>query len=154
MAIVRKANPEDLPRILEMRERSYDVGRLEEIVGPYDASHFADIFVHALVEEKCWLLVAETEDGIVGCSFGVLAPVWLVPNTMAATEAFIWVEPEHRGAGIGRAIFDAVENWARSAGADFVCMSSYPHLSPKRMRAVCSARGYIEIETNHIRRIN
>jgi GNAT superfamily N-acetyltransferase len=141
--------------VLELRRASYDFGKLAEWLGPFDAAHFRGIFERALslLADYSWLFVAEDNGAIIGTSFGVMTDVWLRPNTRCATEAFIWVDPEHRGKGAGNALFAAVEAWAVEHGADYIEFSSYPHLTPASMQRLCSARGYQEIETNYIRKV-
>lgn len=151
---VRPATALDLQFILEMRRRSYAAGKLERLVGPFEADHFRIIFERAIAAPGlAWLLVAELNGRPVGASFGILVEVWLAPNKTCAAETFIWVEPEARGAGVGSAIVATIEQWARDRRASFVSMFSFPTLTPEGMRRLCKSRGYFEAETNHIRRI-
>lgn len=151
MTTVRAAKIADVPRMVEMRRRSYEVGRMADWLGPFDAEHFADLWTAIIEDPSAWLLVAELEGELVGMSFGVLTPIWLSRSVRAASEAFMWVEPEHRREGVGGALLSAIEAWAREHGAAFVCMASFPTLGPTAMKRMCLSRGYRKMEIHYLK---
>lgn len=56
------------------------------------------------------MFVAEAEGALVACGGAFL-------NGDAAGVVAMWTAPSHRGAGIGGGLLDAIEGWARGAGA-------------------------------------
>ena len=60
--------------------------------------------------------VADTPGGFVGMAVGGPAP----DRPGIAAVQGMWVAPEARDQGIGGALMDAVEDWARSAGYTFI----------------------------------
>lgn len=95
---------------------------------------FARVFAALLRERRALLLVATTTEGAVG---------YLLAHTHDAFLAdgpIIWVEvmvaTGHRGAGIGRALMNAAEQWAQGHGAAYVALAS------RRAGAFYLALGY------------
>ena len=69
------------------------------------------------------LFVAERESEVIGFLSGELregSPAFR-PKTWAAVED-VYVAPEHRSLGIGRALFEACQEWARDKGANGVSL--------------------------------
>ena len=66
------------------------------------------------------------------------------PNLRAAYVEDLWVEPEHRRSGVGRALLAEVERWARSEGFDWLGSDTTPnnHLSRDWHRRM----GFDEVE--------
>jgi aminoglycoside 6'-N-acetyltransferase I len=48
------------------------------------------------------------------------------PNLRAAYVEDLWVDPEHRRAGVARALLGAVEGWARAEGVDWLGSDTTP----------------------------
>ena len=70
-----------------------------------------------------FVFVATVGDRIVGFVSGELregSPTFL-PKTWASVDD-VFVEPDHRNGGIGRALIASVEGWARQKGADGVSL--------------------------------
>lgn len=70
-----------------------------------------------------FLFVAVTEGRTVGFISGELrqgSPTFL-PKTWASVDD-VFVEPEHRNRGMGRALLKSVEAWARERGADGISL--------------------------------
>lgn len=73
-------------------------------------SDFADL--HEQAGDMVWLL-AERDDETVGAGYALTG--WHTPPHRAIGAAL--VPPEHRGAGVGIAVLDALEGWAAENGA-------------------------------------
>ena len=69
------------------------------------------------------LFVAEVDEEVVGFLSGELregSPAFQ-PKTWAAVED-VYVTPDHRSSGIGHALFEACQEWARERGANGVSL--------------------------------
>ena len=66
------------------------------------------------------------------------------PNLRAAYVEDLWVDEAHRRAGVANALLDAVEDWARAEGLDWIGSDTWPdnYLS----REWHKAAGFNEIE--------
>ena len=82
--------------------------------------------------------VATTPDGFVGMASGGPAP----GHPDAAGLYGMWVAPEARGQGVGSALVDAVEAWAREAGYENIGLGvTTTNLSAIRLY---TAKGYAD----------
>ncbi len=72
---------------------------------------------------QSFLFVATSGDQTVGFISGELREGSLTfqPKTWASVDD-VFVEPDHRGLGVGRALVQCVEAWARERGADGVSL--------------------------------
>jgi aminoglycoside 6'-N-acetyltransferase I len=108
--IVREANAADRPAWAAMRHRlwdDFDPAELDAEIGQLAASGTPYV-----------TLVAETEDGRLAgfAEVSVRSVVDGCPPGPTAYLEGIWVEPEGRRRGVGRALLAAAEQWARDRG--------------------------------------
>ena len=66
------------------------------------------------------------------------------PNLRAAYVEDLWVEPEHRRRGVARLLLEAVENWARAEGLDW--LGSDARLDNDESHRWHQAAGFVETE--------
>ena len=66
------------------------------------------------------------------------------PDLRAAYVEDLWVEPAHRRSGVARALLQAVEDWARSQGLNWLGSDAY--IENADSRAWHRAAGFREIE--------
>ena len=72
---------------------------------------------------RCW--IAEREKTVVGGIWVQL--IEKIPNPIAAPESYVYltnffVQPEHRGHGIGTQLLDAALSWSKSHNAELVLL--------------------------------
>ena len=96
---------------------------------------FRSVFERLVDAPGVLLLVAESDRRVVGY---LLAQKH---HTFHANGPVLWVEelmvaPQHRGAGIGRALMTAAELWGNESGAAYVCLAT------RRAAGFYSALGY------------
>ncbi|WP_426266069.1 GNAT family N-acetyltransferase [Sphingomonas sp. LHG3443-2] len=66
------------------------------------------------------------------------------PQLRAAYVEDLWVDPDHRGAGVARLLLGAVENWARGESLDWLGSDTWPHNAASI--AWHGANGFAEVE--------
>jgi ribosomal protein S18 acetylase RimI-like enzyme len=112
---IRRAGLDDVTRVRAMRQRALET----------DPDAFGETLERALTRPDAdyadWIgapqggmFVADADGSLVGMAVGAPAPVQDQPDTAALFA--MWVAPETRGRGVGGALIDAVEGWARAQG--------------------------------------
>lgn len=147
--MIRKANENDLRRIVEMSEKFYPQTPYINIT-PFNAMAAA-VLASALIDNGI-MLVAEVDKQVVGMVGLVLAPFPFDPEKVGAYEIVWWVEPEFQDMGIGKELLQAIDPAAKQAGADYihmVCMAN----SPIQAAAAYIKSGYDHTEMSFTKRI-
>jgi GNAT superfamily N-acetyltransferase len=91
----------------------------------YDSLPYADIDYDedsciawlAIMRRDGVLLLAEADGVPVGMAGGIFSPFIFNINVRVGAELMWWIEPEHRGSGIGIELLKDMENAAYTAGA-------------------------------------
>ena len=131
--IIRIAEPDDrfylVQSILALVQYIKDLGRdiyfdnmredLEELVA-------SDVET-ALAQEDRYAAIAEINGDRVGCIYGNIIPPSLPVADIDRIGQIIaiWVEPKHRGSGVGRALTREIEKWFVRQGVAVVELSYY-----------------------------
>ena len=89
------------------------------------------------------VFVAASQDRLVGMVIGGQAP----HRPDAAAVYAMWVAPEARGSGVGAALMDAVESWAREAGYENIGLGVTTVNAPAV--GLYSSRGYADTGERH-----
>jgi GNAT superfamily N-acetyltransferase len=114
--LVRPARTEDGDAVWPLARElatSYDV-QLEA---------YARVFALSVEADDALVLVAECDGAVIGYLLGQ------AHHTFHANGHALWVEElmvraDHRGAGVGRALMAAAEDWARERGAAYVALAT------------------------------
>lgn len=94
---------------------------------------------HAILQDRrSAVLVAADDDRILGYVHVLSHPAFHADGNIAWIEE-LFVDEEHRGTGIGRALMRAAERWARAE-----VQASYMALATRRAAAFYQAIGYTE----------
>lgn len=118
---IRFAKEDDLPRVNELRRQVNDVhaaGKPEVFRPGFDEALQQHVYT-LFSQENHAILVAETEDGIVGfaCLKFVDRPESPYKNAMRYLDVDEFgVDEAHRREGVGRALFAAIQNLAKERG--------------------------------------
>jgi len=93
--------------------------------------------------------IAEVDGQPVGLRVAQLQHAPFHPRTILATGIVWYVEPPHRGHGIGGQLVEVFEHWAQEQGATW--LSVLPMASARSTRAFYSHRGYTLVEEHFIK---
>lgn len=116
MYLIRKANPEDLPILLEMEQGLIAVERpMDPTIKDGDINYY-DIegFISAIDTE---ILVAEHDGKIVASGYArIKDDRHYLKHEKQAYLGFMFVEEEHRGKGLNKLILDTLLLWCKNKG--------------------------------------
>jgi ribosomal protein S18 acetylase RimI-like enzyme len=134
---VRRVRPEEWQALRDLRLRALEADPDAFGNTHAEASQRADDDWRAYADRPDGAaFVATTPDGFVGMASGGPAP----GHPDAAGLFGMWVAPEARGQGVGSALVDAVEAWAREAGYENIGLGvTTTNLSAIRLY---TAKGY------------
>ena len=99
------------------------------------------------------VLVAEDSGRLQGVVAGIVSPVPFNREVLTAQELFWWVSPEARQGGIGAALLQALEDWARKQGAPTLTVAAFEGLHYAAVDALYRGKGYHRIESHYIKEI-
>lgn len=112
--IIRQASLDDLDTLLRFEqgvisaERPFDPTLKEGHIRYYD---LGGLIAAPHVE----LLVVELDSALIGCGYArIETSEPYLQHALHAYVGFMYVEPEHRGKGVGGKILDALKEWSRS----------------------------------------
>lgn len=134
--MIREATEADLPQLLEW---GANFAESIDLPGGYDPES-AEAMFRQLIEIGILLI---GEGGAVGA---LLHPAPYNKAHITGQELFWWVEPEHRGNGTGKALFEALQAAVSEAGAGSFTMST---LGNHAIGQVYEAHGYRHTDRNY-----
>ncbi len=80
--------------------------------------------------------------GVIGLLVALPMRHWFNPSVNFLQELMIWVKPEQRQSGAGKALVSAFEEWAALKGFSMTALSSSGVYYRKHMAKFCAGRGY------------
>jgi len=131
--IIRRAQHEDCDTLLRM---ATDLATSFVV----DPDAFRASFRQCLPAESSLILVAEVDSMLVGYLLGFDHVAFFANGRVAGVEE-IYVKPDHRGNGLGKALMQEFENWAESRG------SAQVGVCTRRASEFYKAVGYEETAT-------
>jgi len=117
---VRLATADDLDVIAAMGQRFFAGTRYAAALSPSHEDMRAAI---GAVCEHGRVWVAEVDGVPRGFLAAILQPVWFSPGARVALETSWWMDEDVRGRVEGVRLLLEFESWARSQGAQAICMS-------------------------------
>jgi GNAT superfamily N-acetyltransferase len=144
---VRKATEADIPGIVAMAEKFYATTSFAAWA-PFNSNTIENL-ASALTRDHV-VLVAESDDKLVGMVGLFVAPFIFNRDVNAACEVVWWVEPNAQGHGIGKALLAAIEPACRTRGCKSIQMI---HLasSPPQAAAIYERAGFRHTETSYMK---
>ena len=122
---IRPATIDDLPSLLNLEqgiidsERPYDLFLKKEDVAYYDIPNL-------ISDSKAHLVAVELDGEIIGSGYAQIRPSKACHvHENHCYLGFIYLEPEHRGKAVGRAILDALKDWGVSQGMEHFHLNVY-----------------------------
>ncbi len=146
--MIRDATEDDIPEILVMGRKFFDLAGWPEIAEWDDASVTATLN-HLIGSDDGVLLVVE-HDGIVGMAGALLYPFYFNAKHRTGQELFWWAESGARGRE-ALALFDALEDRAREQGAMSFAMITVEGLRSETLGRYYRRRGYRAAENTFIK---
>ncbi|MGH8897527.1 MAG: GNAT family N-acetyltransferase [Egibacteraceae bacterium] len=137
-------SPEELPGLVPLARE------FEAAIGNPIIQMKEEAFLSAwrkFIELNVGFLIVAKDAGV---PVGAIS-AYIVPNdlngSMLAQESWWFVKPEYRGRGVGRALIELFERYARSRGATRVSLGALLHLKP--VSELLTTMGYAPFETIH-----
>lgn len=143
---VRKAEPQDIPRIVELGRRFLLEGPYKDQLkdNPEEATAFAFAVMNHLNGK---ILVSHGDHGVNGVFCFIVNPHYF-SGEMTAMELIWYVEPESRPGGIALKLLAEAENWARELGVKRMQLTA-PTEEVGKLYRYCG--GYKKIEVTYQR---
>lgn len=139
--MIRFAKPDDMPALLEIGERFYE---LTEYDVPFDPVSVGNVIAHLMQNGA---VIVSDDDGVTGVIGGMITPFWINASVKVAQEAFWWSDAD------GTLLLDAFEAWGKFNGAKIVRMGALAGSRPKVMARFYRKRGYVPDETFYMKAI-
>lgn len=136
---IRLATRADFPRIAEMGEPFWAQCAVSKWI-PYDR----ESIIHwcRVMHSDGVLLVVEIDGRVEGATGCVIAPaLGNIAYTIGA-EMFWWIEPDHRGGGIGKKLMRALEESAMGKGCAVFSMMAMEGIDTEAVQALYLKEGY------------
>ena len=145
--MIRAATKDDVARIVEMSRLFYATTSYAEWADFHEET-VANL-ANSLLNDHV-MLVAEVDGKVYGMVGLFVAPHLFNVNVKAAYEVVWWVEPEAQGAGVGKALLQAIEPACREKGAVAIQMV---HLSssPPQAALIYERMGFVHTESSYTR---
>lgn len=91
--------------------------QVSDIERGFARNHIADAGSIVLIEER--------DDSVAGCLLGYIDETSFPPSGVGSVGhiSLVWVEPQHRGQGVARALVEAAQSWFADAGLELMELS-------------------------------
>lgn len=140
MYATRKADKADYPVLLVYGKRFAVEAKWVDEIG-YDADSVVPWL--DMCRDTGLLYVLEDKLGeVVGMAGGIVSPFFFNKNVLQGVELFWWIKPEHRNAGAGCNLMQALESGARERGVSRWSMVAMAALEPEKAGAIYEKSGY------------
>ena len=149
--MIRKATLDDVARIAELGALFHAEAGWGDIC-EYVCEDTEKTLRYLVEDNNGILLVAERDGEIVGMCGGLAHPIYFNHAHKSGQELFWWVKPDCRG-GVGKALFDAMEDEARRLGCTSWAMTALDKVQPELTGRLYRRRGYRASEHSYIKRL-
>lgn len=152
--MIRLAKEADIDAIIDMGE-GFWAQTFYAAHAPYDRESMRltcrDMLSHEFSAKMPLLWVIELDSLVVG-ALGLAAAALYANNSVRyLAEMFWFVREEHRGAGHGTALFDAVQSAAEGAGYTFMSMMLLESVEADRAAGIYRQLGFVQAERTFLK---
>ncbi|KKL84866.1 hypothetical protein LCGC14_1960440 [marine sediment metagenome] len=139
--MIREAEFSDFPEIIRM-------GRLfaKSLGVAVDDESILDTAENVINSSESVLLIGE---GVMAAALAY--PFYFNKNMIVAQELIWWVDKEKRSSGLGRELLTALEQWAKSVGAQQLIMIAMSDTSTEFVEQVYLRNGYKPFEKTFVK---
>ena len=144
MGRVKLATEQDIPRIVEMGERFFEVSPYSKLA-KYNHQQIEKLLRQMI---DLGTLVTDGESGMLGF---FIFPVFMDPDTIIAQEMFWWVDENRRGGTLSLKLLKFAEKIAKESGATAFNMLCLTDLDGGRVGRLYKSQGYKPTENTYMR---
>jgi L-amino acid N-acyltransferase YncA len=144
--MIRDYQDNDLAGVLAMARKFYTLSGYESVI-PFDDSSAERMILASAAQGMCF--VAESDGNLIGFVLGMAFPSMVNSQYLIGAEMAWWVDPEHRGVGVG--LLSAIENAARQNGVKIWSMVALESSNPDFAESIYLRRGYEKTERTYSR---
>jgi GNAT superfamily N-acetyltransferase len=150
--LIRNAEFCDMEQLLKLGVEFHKYAELSKFGLGFNRKNFSGVLVHFMSNENCCLLVAEMDEKIVGSIAGMVAPWFLDPGQLNASEHWWFVSPEYRGT-VGLELMVNLEIWAKAKGAKCLAMAGFAEKRLPGLTRLYRQKGYRPLEMHFVKEL-
>lgn len=151
--LVRPAVLDDIPAYMELAAAFVATTPVSGFI-PFDPDGTAAFVAGALDNPDMLVLVADDEGEIVGITAALAYPMYFNPNKLVAQELWWYLSPSARGGPAGKLLFQTIEKWAKTKGAEAMFMIALADERVDTMAKVYKRSGYAPVERIYAKGLN
>lgn len=149
--IIRRATEKDLDVYFKLLTQFHKASPVRNFAKP-DALKTFDFLKSSLEKNDIILLLGELDGEIVGITAGLLYPLYF-SKCMVVQELWWWLTPKARGKGFGKALFEAIQKWAKEKGANALFMIALEDDRSKQMEKIYLKAGFKPMERTFVKEL-
>jgi GNAT superfamily N-acetyltransferase len=144
--IVRQAAVDDLKQYNTLLSKFHANAPISTVI-KFDPEGCYSFLLNSLDNSDVCLFVCENESKeIIGVTAAVAYPMYFNPNAFVAQELWWWIEPEHRGSGAGKLLYNSLESWAKDKNLNSLFMIALEDRNIDTMLKIYKQKGYTPLE--------
>jgi GNAT superfamily N-acetyltransferase len=148
MIEIQEAVHDDMPHFIRLARI------FAKIAGePFDSESTVQHVEWVIDDDNTTAFIAiDDKRQVVGICGGIVFPTFWDNSKLTATEMWWFVDPGCRNNGVGTALMDALESWAKEAGAWRLSMMTIVGIAPG-VEDMYARRGYREREKTFVKEL-
>jgi GNAT superfamily N-acetyltransferase len=151
-SVIRLAEFSDMEQLLSLGEKFHKYAELGKFGLGYSRKGFSGILAYFINNENCALFVSEIDNKVVGTIAGMVAPWFLDPEQINASEHWWFVLPEYRGT-TGADLLSKLEEWAKFKGARCLAMAGFNEKRITALTRLYRQKGFRPLETHFVKEL-